>query len=49
MGSNHTHPVEVDPQTLQDARRFWGNFTKVTTVCVVTAAIVLLLMAIFVA
>lgn len=49
MGSNHNHPVEVDPQALQDARHFWSNFSKVTTVCVVMAATILLLMALFVA
>ena len=49
MGSNHNHPVEVDPQALQDARHIWSNFTKATAVCVAIAAVVLLLMALFVA
>ncbi|HEU4838257.1 MAG TPA: hypothetical protein VFS88_02480 [Micavibrio sp.] len=49
MGSNHNHPVEVDPQALQDAHHIWNNFTKVTAICVTIAAVVLLLMALFVA
>lgn len=49
MGSNHNHPIEVDPQALQDARHIWDNFTRVTAICVAIAAVVLLLMALFVA
>lgn len=49
MGSSHNHPVEVDPQALQDAHHIWNSFVKVTTVCVSIAAVVLLLMALFVA
>jgi len=48
MGTHH-EPVEIDPHALNEARGLWNNFTKMTTIGVVAAIIVLALMAIFVA
>lgn len=47
MGSNHSHPVDIDPQALNNAENSWHNFTEATKVAVVGAVVVLGLMAFF--
>ncbi len=47
MGSNHGQPVEVDPQALHDANKFWCNFTQATKYGVIAVVIILALMATF--
>jgi len=47
MGSNHGHPVEVDPQALHDARKMWENFTCAAKYGVIATFILLGLMAFF--
>jgi hypothetical protein len=49
MGSNHDHPVDVDPQALENARGLWNNFTEATKYGIIAVVIVLILMAAFVA
>ena len=47
MGSHQDHPVEVDPQALQDAKSLWGNFAEATKWSVIAVVVVLLGMALF--
>lgn len=47
MGSNHDHPVDVDPQALKDARGMWCHFTEATKYGIIGVAVILLLMAYF--
>ncbi len=47
MGSNQNHPAEVDPQALQHAKAFWGNFTEATKWSAIAIVVLLLGMAFF--
>lgn len=47
MGSNHDHPVDVDPQALKDARAFWNNFGEATKYGIIGVVAILALMAFF--
>ncbi len=47
MGSNHNHPVDVDPQALKDAHSFWINFTQATKYAIIAIVMVLIMMAFF--
>lgn len=47
MGSNHGHPVEVDPQTLQHSQKLWCNFTQAAKYSIIAIFILLGLMAAF--
>ena len=47
MGSNNSHPADIDPQALLHAKKSWHNFTEVTKYGVVAVVIVLGLMAFF--
>lgn len=49
MGNHSNTPVEVDPQALKESRNLWENFTCATKYGVIGVAIVLILMAVFLA
>lgn len=46
MGSNHS-PVEVDPLAVRHSQKLWANFTFAAKYGVIGAAVILLLMALF--
>lgn len=47
MGSNQHQPADVDPQALQNAKSFWGNFTEATKWSIIGIVVLLLAMAFF--
>ena len=47
MGSNHSQPVEVDPQALQAARKSWDSFTVAMQIVIGAIVVLLLGMAYF--
>ena len=47
MGSHQHQPVDVDPQALQHAKAFWGNFTEATKWGIIFIVVLLLGMAFF--
>jgi hypothetical protein len=49
MGNQNHQPVDIDPEILRESRSLWSNFTKATTYGVVAVAIILVLMAVFLA
>ncbi len=49
MGSNHDHPVDIDPQALQNARHSWHIFTEAAKYGVMAVVGILILMALFLA
>lgn len=47
MGSNHSHPVDVDPQAVHHAEKSWKNFTLAMKIGIAHVVVILLLMAFF--
>lgn len=44
---NHPVNTEIDPQALAEAQSLWHKFTVCATWAVVTSAVILILMAVF--